>query len=293
LIKSGLRFIAIAGLLLILGGVTLQFVYLSKARSFEEVRIPAEGYEIAGYLSPGTSPGGPWVVFGHGNRREGQASELYRRLTNNLSREASVLAIDFRGFGQSSSNGLASADKILDRSGDFDAAVAYLKENFGATNEDIILMGHSLGAAQALKAAHDEHYRLAVPIGLGNYEVVVGSQQGIRSYGEKFRSNTGVTVAPEVVLRESEQFTPLSLFSPCPETPVALVFGAYEHAEALLHQPAKIPEDCAASIQWIVIPFADHMYGTEKDGLPKPLQRLYVTFSLSLLTWQINQLLRQ
>jgi pimeloyl-ACP methyl ester carboxylesterase len=115
----------------------------------------------------GGSPDGPWIIFAHGNRREGQAHPLYQRLTGNIRAEATVLALDLRGFGQSSADGLETAAAVWDRSGDIEAAVVYLKSHYQATDEQIILMGHSLGAAQALKAAQRRPYRLAIPIGLG------------------------------------------------------------------------------------------------------------------------------
>lgn len=277
-------------LLVVLAG---PFFYLSSSRDFEQLVIPADGYEIVGYLSEGTSRDGPWLVFGHGNRSAGQAHELYQRLLQNVRPEVTILAIDFRGFGQSSAEGLATADRVWDRSDDLAAAVAYLKATYQATDKQIILSGHSLGAAQALKAAQQTPYRLVIPIGLGDYDTILANDEEIRSYSEKLSDATRATIDPEVIRREGEQLRPAGLFSPCPATPVILVFGARDDGYSVLYSQHKVPDSCQPPISWRTVPLADHMYGTEGGRLPGPVQRYYAAISLSLLTYTINQLLAE
>lgn len=279
------------GVLVLLVIVLLPFLYMSGSRLFEQVTIPADGYEIAGYFSPGTNSNGPWVIFGHGNRQEGQDHVLYQSLLRNVRSEAAVLAIDFRGFGQSSAEGLERADNIWDRSGDFDAAVSYLQANYQVPDDQIVLMGHSLGAAQALRAAHDRQYRRVIPIGLGDYDRVLSNPDQMRDYSEKFASNTGVALEPEVMLREGQKFVPASLFTPCPETPVTLVFGEHDDSNSVLYSAEKVPTQCDPPIRWYIIAQADHMYGTEGRDYPEVIQKLYSTTTLSLLTWRVNRLL--
>jgi hypothetical protein len=262
-------------------------------RSFEQVLIPADGYEIVGYLSMGTDLDGSWVIFGHGNRQSGQNHELYQSLLHNLHREATVLAIDFRGFGRSSAEGLELADNIWDRSSDFDAAITYLKSTYHITDSQIVLMGHSLGAAQSLRASQGKRFRLVIPIGLGDYDTVLASDESMRRYGEKFLSNTGVFLEPEMVLREGRLLVPSSLFFPCPETPVVLLFGARDDRNSVMYTAGKVPADCEPPIRWSKIPLADHMYGTERGDLPPLVQRLYSTIVMSFLTWRVNQLLAE
>jgi hypothetical protein len=280
----GLSVIIIAIVLLV------PFIYLSSSRNFTRVEISADRYNIVGYLSEGTSPNGLWVIFGHGNRQEGQDHKLYQKFLHNLRPDVSILAVDFRGFGQSSAEGLEVADSIWDRSGDFNAAIAYLRTTYHTSNDQIILIGHSLGAAQALKAAQRVHYRLVIPIGLGDYDVVLASRESIREYSEKLSNNFGVNINPEVIIREGEEMRPLSLFSPCPITPVVLVFGAQDDKNSLLYSKYKVPDHCNPPILWRIIPFADHMYGTEKRGYPKLITEYYSTVTMSFLIRTINQL---
>jgi alpha/beta superfamily hydrolase len=283
---------ALGGLFLMLGAgiIAVPIIYMSGVRSFEEVSIPAEGYEIQGYLSKGSKPDGPWVVLTHGNRKSGQAHTLYQRLMHNLTDDVSILAIDFRGFGRSSAEGMLFADRILDRSGDIEAGVAYLKQTYGVEDQQIVLVGHSLGSLQILKAVKGHRYRLLVPIGPANFEVFLTDQERMEDYMTKFERNTGVRLAPDVMVQEGSQLTPQALFSPCPETPVALIVGAYDHGDTLLDHRQEVPEDCQGTIHWITIPLSDHMYGTEDFNLPRPLRTMSSTLSLSLLTWRLNQL---
>jgi pimeloyl-ACP methyl ester carboxylesterase len=279
--------------LLILVVLAGPFLYLSGSRDFEQLVIPADGYELVGYLSQGTSPNGPWFVFAHGNRASGQAHPLYQRFLRNLQPEATILAIDLRGFGKSSAEGLATADRVWDRSGDFEAAVAYLKTAYQAGDERIILSGHSLGAAQALKAAQQTPYRLVIPIGLGDYDTILINEEEIRSYSDKLAEVTGAAIDPAVVRREGDLLRPAGLFSPCPLTPVVLVFGDRDDGNSVLYSQHKVPDSCEPPIRWRTVPLADHMYGTEGSRLPGPIQRYYAEISMSMLTRTVNQLLAE
>jgi hypothetical protein len=284
-------YVVILVMLLLLALFLAPLVYMSNTRVFEQVDITADGYELTGFLSEGSSAKGPWVVFGHGNRQEGQNHILYQRLLNNLRSEVTILAIDFRGFGQSSSEGLELSDSIWNRSGDFDAAITHLKRTYQVTDDQIVLIGHSLGAAQALKAAQYIQYRLAIPIGLGDYDVVLANHDTINEYARKLSQNTGVMIGPAVLWNEGEEMRPVSLFTPCPKTPVTLVFGRWDDKNSLLYSKNKVPDNCEPSISWRIIPLADHMYGTERENLPRVVTVYYSVVVTSLLTQTINQLL--
>lgn len=266
--------------------------FLSESRTFETVTIPANGYEIIGYLSEGEQSESTWVVFGHGNRRQGQQHDLYKRLLARLDDDVSVLAIDFRGFGQSEGQGMWDADKIWDRTEDIEAAVAYLKRKYDVDNHHIILMGHSLGAAQVLLAARQTPYRLVIPIGLGDYDNILESLEAMENYSQKFEDNTGVPLPVEQMMAEGERFRSSALFSPCPATPVVLVYGAKEETDpnSLLHSPDKIEGACPNGINWHIVPYSDHMYGTETGSYGR-LKPVYTTFFLTLLSWHLNQIL--
>jgi pimeloyl-ACP methyl ester carboxylesterase len=286
-------FTALILCLLVLGLLLVPALYLSGTRSFQEVAIPANGYEISGDLSLGNGPDGPWIVLGHGNRREGQAAELYQEIKRNFPVEATVLAIDFRGFGRSSADGMPEAAEIIDRTGDLEAAVAYLKEHHGAQDDRIILIGHSLGASQVIRMALAHRYALAVPIGLANWEIVLSDPKEMGRYINRFEANTGVALNHEVMLQEAEQLHPRLLFAGCPETPVVLVFGGLEESRKSLAAYYQVAQQrCGARLQTRSVFISGHMYETELYSLPAPLRRLVSRFSVSLLMVQLNRLIQ-
>ncbi len=92
----------------------------------------------------------PTVLFFHGNganRAIRYRVSLYRQLSGRLG--ANVLAIDYRGFGNSDGTptevGLAK-----DANAGWDWLITY-----GATPSSILIMGHSLGTSVATMLASD------------------------------------------------------------------------------------------------------------------------------------------
>jgi pimeloyl-ACP methyl ester carboxylesterase len=286
-----LRWLRAVAVAVLIGLTLLPYIYTSSSRRFEVVSIPADGYQVAGYLSVGTKANGPWLVFVHGNRKEGQSHVLYQRIANGIDDDVSVLSIDLRGFGASSGEGLERSVNILNRSGDIDAAVEYLHEGYGVTEDQILLAGHSLGALQVLKAAGSRRFLRVIPIGPANFEAFLTSQDRMEAYIEKFQYNTGVQLTPESMEREGSQLLPQQLFTPCPETPIVMVFASHDLGDGLDRHREKIPEDCISTIQWITIPFSDHMYGTEGSRLPRLFQPFHSNISVTLLISRLNRLL--
>lgn len=261
-------------------------------RSYQEVSISADGYSLKGYLSESTNPQGIWVIFGHGNRKEGQSHPLYRDILGNISEEVGVLAIDFRGFGGSSSEGLAESEHILDREEDLEAAVRFLAETRGITEDRIVLMGHSFGAAQVVSEARDHAFRLIVPIGLGDWEAALSRSDKMREYRFKFQENTGVLISEEQFVAESRKFMPLSIFKSCPKTPVTFIFASQDDGKkSNIRYFQHFSRNCSYQLRWMSIPLANHTYGTENIRWPRPLQWLYSRISLNLLERRINHLL--
>jgi pimeloyl-ACP methyl ester carboxylesterase len=162
-------------LLLVIGLLAVPFGYLSNDRSFKEVSIPGEGYQIHAYLSEGKDPSGKWVIFVHGNRKPGQDHELYQSIRESLPAEYSVLAVDLRGFGGSVGSGENQFPASIDRAADLAAVSDYLFENYGVDQDRIILIGHSYGAAQVLNVAQEDDYLLAIPVGLGDWDALLKS----------------------------------------------------------------------------------------------------------------------
>lgn len=286
------RWLYAVAVMIILGVIVLltPTVFTSKSRYYQEIDIPVENYTLKGYLSIGSSVENPWVVFTHGNRKTGQEHELYKLIRNNLSDGVSVLAIDFRGFGKSRFGNLSHGQHVLNRSADIDAAIAYLHQNYGAEDDEIILLGHSLGAVQVLNASKNHTYRMVISIGPGDFNVFINDLNQMNDYIEKFRRNTGVMMTEDVMKEEASQLTPETIFSPCSTSPIVLVFGSRDNPETLLYHKDRIPEECASSISWLTIPFSNHTYGTE-SALPEPLRFFYSRTLVSFLLLNLNNLL--
>ena len=280
-------------ILIVIGLLILPASYLSSQRSFEQMSIQGDGYQIKGYLSDGTDSDGKWVVLVHGNRQSGQEHELYQVIRENLPPDYSVLAVDLRGFGGSIGDGENQLPETIDRSADLTQVGNFLLENYGVQEDQIVLIGHSFGAAQILNMAQNHNYMHIIPIGLGDWDGLLESESGIDGYIQKFEANTGILVDPQILVEDAEKFTSQSLFSDCPESPVWFVFASQDdaipvHLEAFQY----LSEACPGNVHWSEIPISDHMYGTETFNLPEPLRGIYSRLSLSLLKWRMNQILQ-
>ena len=74
--------LAIIAILIVIeiGLIVIPYLYLSGERSFQEITIPGDGFQLRGYLSSGSDPDGRWIIFVHGNRKVGQDHELYQAI---------------------------------------------------------------------------------------------------------------------------------------------------------------------------------------------------------------------
>ncbi len=280
-------------LLLVIGLLAVPFGYLSNDRSFKEVSIPGEGYQIHAYLSEGKDPSGKWVILVHGNRKSGQEHELYQSIRESLPAEYSVLAVDLRGFGGSVGSGENQFPASIDRAADLAAVSDYLFENYGVDQDQIILIGHSFGAAQVLDVAQEDDYLLVIPVGLGDWDALLKSESGIDGYMQKFEANTGIQVERSILIENAERFTTGSLFSSCPESPVWYIYASQEDAIPVHSEAFRtLSESCPGLVYWSEVPISDHMYGTEMFKLPEPIRVIYSRISLSLLKYRFQQILR-
>ena len=280
--------------LVFMGGLIILslFLYTSPTRIFRQVDILGNGYKLNAYISEGNVAKNDWVIFIHGNRKEGQKHALYATFRNNIASDFSVLAIDLRGFGGSRADGLGSESLVINRPQDLKIAVDYLAKQYGTRPGKIILIGHSLGAAWVMRAGVDTPFRQVVPIGLGDYDSLLRNPEKIRDYIGKVLENTGVQMKPERLAEEVSRFTAKAFFSNCPESPVHLIFADYDDArEPLFPKYKTASEKCQGMVKWSVIPFSDHMYGTEITNHQKPLQRIYSRMMLSLLKYRIERIL--
>ena len=292
-IKRHVWLILIGGLLLVASTIGWPVVYLSRTREYEPVRIPVGNYEISGILSRGSNASGAFVILVHGNRGEGIGHELYRRILNNLDRRTTILAINLSGFGESSREATAVSEKIFDRSEEVLAAVDFLEDISGSSDDQIVLIGHSLGAAQIFNVACDRRFRLAIAIGMGDYERVLIDREDLEQYAYRFEKNSNSIVDRDRLLTEMRDFTPEVLFSSCPMTPMAIIYGSREYDRRVIREWYEtLPAGCRANSRWIVIPVSNHMYWTENDNLPQPLGDLQADLSVSLLVYRLNGMLR-
>ena len=286
--------LAIVAILIVIeiGLIVIPYLYLSGGRSFQEVTIPGDGFQLRGYLSSGSNPDARWIIFVHGNRKVGQDHELYQAIRESIPQEYSVLAVDLRGFGGSTGEGLQQNPRSIDRNEDLHTAVRYLKENYQAEDSEIIFIGHSFGAAQVLKGAQSNNNLLVIPVGLGFWDDLLESPKNLRAYIRKFETNTGTSLDPEIVLQDIHQYSTKALFTNCPESPVWFIYASNDDGLArhdLLYQ--SLNERCQPNVKRSEIPISDHMFGTEETRVPEPLRGIYSRYSLSLLKWRINQVL--
>ena len=175
----------------------------------------------------------------------------------------------------------------------FAAASDYLFDNYGVRQDQIILIGHSLGAAQVFNTAQDQKYLHVIPIGLGDWDALLESESSLDGYMKKFEANTGIRVDHNVLYENAANFTTGSLFSDCPESRVWMVYASQDDAIPVhLEAFESLSEACSGMVNWSEVPISDHMYGTEMDKLPEPLRGMYSRISLSLLKYRLNQILR-
>jgi pimeloyl-ACP methyl ester carboxylesterase len=279
-VKFSIMFVLLFAALI---GVTF---LLQPGRGFHDVVIEGPGYSLSGTMSKGTDPFRGWVIFVHGNRRAGVAHPLYQAILQKLDKSVSVLGIDMRGYGKSSVQGLDDADRILDREEDISAAANWLMNEFGIVENDIVLVGHSLGALQVLNAAGNRDYRGVVSIGPGAFEQFVKNPHERFSYIAKFERNTGVRMDEDILVNNARLLMLPDILTPCPTGHVTIIHGARE--EGMLNsRKGDVPGGCINKVSWKTIPLSDHMYGSESQ-LWGPIRLPYALLSQSLLMWNLN-----
>jgi fermentation-respiration switch protein FrsA (DUF1100 family) len=108
-----------------------------------------DGVKLHGWYCPAKNPRG-YVLFAHGNGGNlATRWERYRLLANRL--ELTVLAFDYRGYGQS--EGRPSEAGLI---ADARAARTFLAKKAHVAKSEIILYGQSLGGAVMVELASEE-----------------------------------------------------------------------------------------------------------------------------------------
>jgi pimeloyl-ACP methyl ester carboxylesterase len=129
----------------------------------QEVRLVGTVYR------PPQAESRPGILLLHGSTPEGRRLGLYRVLGKELAeRGYVVLAIDQRGFGESSNPPQVDRVEAFDWTGDIGAAISYLASLEDVDPERLHILGHSMGANRAISVGiEDERIQRIVAIGPG------------------------------------------------------------------------------------------------------------------------------
>jgi len=241
----------------------------------EDVRFPSLNLRLAATLyAPSPLAGShPAVVISHGGTRRGRRLALYTVAARKLAeRGYIVLAVDFRGFGDSERPRRFETSSDLDFVQDVVAAVDYLMVNPHVDQTRISAVGHSFGAGVAVAAAlRDRRIARAVSISPGRNTAgrFFGPGAGDPNYPSR-RMSRDMGIDPPI---------PRALFDPHlkdyvaeaildypAHPPVLLVDGGKESGDDLVFL-----KDVAARMTepkgYVTIPGADHYFGTRQDQL--------------------------
>jgi pimeloyl-ACP methyl ester carboxylesterase len=230
-----------------------------------EVSFESDGLLLRGTLYLPREPSGSYIVLCHGNRRSGRKHHLYQRLAKELSQVHAVLSFDFRGFGESQPPSASNED--LDFSHDIMAAVRFLAERFEVGPEEVVLIGHSLGSLQVMRAGKKLKSETVIALGPGDLQKMFTQEARARRYYiDKIARNSGISLENSRLEKAISPITLASIFSSCGYNELHLVFGELEeknlsHIRGYLDDYRK---RCRGDqVVETVINDMDHMYRTE------------------------------
>jgi len=124
--------------------------HTSRLANVQDGTIPVEGDIVLGYRLYKHQADAPLVLFFHGN---GEVASDYDDIAGYFQRAgASLLVVDYRGYGWSSGTPLLSA--LLTDVAAVHAALPSILQQAGLENAPLYLMGRSLGSAPAIHLAH-------------------------------------------------------------------------------------------------------------------------------------------
>jgi hypothetical protein len=108
-----------------------------------------DGARLAGLVIPSVDSAAPWLLYLHGNAGNITSSVLPQFYRHWHALGVNVLAIDYRGYGESESRAPDEQGVYADAR----AAYEWLRRVRGIPADDIVIYGHSLGAGVATELA--------------------------------------------------------------------------------------------------------------------------------------------
>jgi hypothetical protein len=239
------------------------YIYKSNQRNFDIVKIHCDNYNIYGRQSIGSDQE-KWIIFVHGNRKDGNEHPLYTEIIKTFDTNYSILAIDLYGFGLSIAEHESSNHYTWNRMNDIVCAMDYIFDEFQVPSDQLYLIGHSLGAAQVLLASQYFNVKLVIPIGLGNYEPMLANHDSRNSYLNKIQRNTAIQVNEKKFFQDYEQMKFNNLEYLCMEN-IFFIFAQNEtdHVNSFFQKLISFSNKCEYS--FYIVPHADHMFGYESS----------------------------
>lgn len=149
------------------GGYEVYFDNLGEQVSITNQEITLVGTLYTPPVATSGSQNRPAILLLHGSTPEGRRLGIYRLLGRKLAeRGYVVLSEDQRGFGDSSDPPQVNNIDAFDWTGDLRAFIDYLTALDGVDPERIYLLGHSMGANQAISAGiEDDRVQKIIAIG--------------------------------------------------------------------------------------------------------------------------------
>jgi pimeloyl-ACP methyl ester carboxylesterase len=251
-------------------------VLAAPERIVREATIAADGCLLHARLSF-RDDADEWVALVHGNRPAGQSHPLYKRLKTLIPRAYNVLALDLGGYGRSHCS--HSEDlPFPDRSGDIVAAVEFLSAEHEVEPESVTVIGHSLGAVLALKSAAVQPGVRVIALAPGDFTRILSEDDAVRRYVDNARLPT----TAETVRQFRAQTAPERILEEQVVRRATVVVGGKDSIPLLVRGDGSGPPV-------VVVPWADHMYGTERRRFRRPAS----AFQLALLRWRLRGVLAE
>ncbi|MBT3200989.1 MAG: alpha/beta hydrolase [Phycisphaerales bacterium] len=211
-------------------------VYRTPARDglrFEEVRFPSrDGTVLSGWFVPSVTPAAGTLIHFHGNAQN--MTSHYSYVSWVPQNGFNLFVFDYRGYGASA--GSPSRAGLYQ---DSTAAIKYVQGRDDVDRTKIIVIGQSLGGANAITA-----------LGGNKFDGIVGVviDSAFSSYEEVGKDHVGSSLKPVAGSLLSDDYSPINVVDKISPTPLIIIHGTadrvvpYYHGK-LLHERAKAPKE--------------------------------------------------